>query len=331
MSRNVSPSDTLASGRTVPKTMPAAVIERFGGPEVLQLREIPTPRPGPEDILIKLHTAGVGEWDAWHRQGGDAPEEPRFPLVLGTDGAGTVVARGAKVRRFEEGAEVYAYDYMRRGFYAEYVAVAESHAGSIPSTLDLGRAGAIACVGLTALQGIDDHLEVKSGDSAAVLGASGAVGHIALQFAKLRGARVLAIASGEDGAALARSLGADEALNGRAADLTAAARRFAPQGIDKVLTLVGGEPLERLLDAVRRGGIVAWPNGVEPEPSTREGIRFLSYDGMPGVHAFEHLTRAAEEARLKVHIGAEFPLAEAARAHERVEAGHVLGKVVLRV
>jgi NADPH2:quinone reductase len=331
MSRHASPSDTLAPPRAVPRTMRAAVIERFGGPEVLVLREAPTPRPGPNDVLVALHTAGVGEWDAWHRQGGDAPEEARFPMVLGTDGAGTVVARGAKVRRFEIGDEVYAYDYQRRGFYAEYVAVEASHAGRIPSVLDLGRAGAIACIGLTALQGVDDRLHVKQGEAVAVHGASGGVGHLAVQFAKLRGARVLGTGSGDDGVALVRSLGADAAVDGKRGDLNEAALRFAPEGFHAVLALIGGDSLERLLEAAGEGARIAWPNGVEPEPRKRGGIDFASYDAMPGAREFERLARAVEGARLKVHIGGEFPLAEAAGAHRRLLAGHVLGKLVLRI
>jgi NADPH:quinone reductase len=331
MSRHASPSDTLAPARAVPKTMRAVAIERFGGPEVLVLRELPTPMPGPNDVLIALHTSGVGEWDAWHREGGDAPEHPRFPLVLGTDGAGVVAARGSRVRRFEEGDEVYAYDYLRRGFYAEYVAVAATHAGRLPSVLDPGRAGAIACIGLTALQGIDDTLHVRSGERVAVHGASGGVGHLAMQFAKLRGASVLGTASGDDGVALVRSLGADETVDGKHSDVGAAARRFAPEGLDAVLTLIGGDSLERLLDAMREGGRVAWPNGVEPEPRKRHGVELFSYDATPGAREFERLTRAVDAARLKVHIGAQFPLAEAAKAHQRIEAGHVLGKIVLRM
>jgi NADPH:quinone reductase-like Zn-dependent oxidoreductase len=331
MSQVASLSEELAPPRTVGNTMRAVAIERFGGPEVLALRELPVPRPKPHEVLIRLHTAGVGEWDAWHRQGGDAPEKPRFPMVLGTDGAGTIAARGARVRRFNEGDEVYAYDYEKRGFYAEYVAVTASHAGHVPATLDLGRAGAVACIGLTALQGIEDALGVRSGDNVLIHGASGGVGHLALQFAKLRRARVIATASGDDGVALVRSLGADEAIDGKKEDIAAAARRFAPHGIDAVLALIGGASLERCLHALREGGRLAWPNGVEPEPQKRSGIDFIAYDGVAGVREFARLNRAVEAAQLKVHIGAEFPLAEAGRAHERIAAGHVLGKIVLRV
>ena len=331
MNRHASPSDTLAEVRVVPKTMRAAAIDRFGGPEVLVSRELPTPAVGPDEVLIKLHTSGVGEWDAWHREGGDAPDDPRFPMVLGTDGAGVVAAVGPKVRRFLEGDAVYAYDYERRGFYAEYVAVAASHSGHVPRRLDLGHAGAIACIGLTALQGIDDMLHVRKGEAVVVHGASGGVGHLAVQFAKARGARVLGTCSGEDGVALVRGVGADEAVDGKHADLGAAAHRFAPDGIDAILTLVGGDSLERLIDTVREGGRIAWPNGVEPEPRRRHGIEFLSYDGTPGAREFERLGRAADAAKLKVHIGAEFALADAAQAHRRLQSGHLLGKMVLRL
>ena len=331
MSHVATRSEDLGAPRRVASTMRAVVIERFGGPEVLTLRELPVPVPKPDEVLIKLHPAGVGEWDAWHRQGVDAPDNPRFPMVLGTDGAGTVAARGARVRRFDLGDEVYAYDYDKRGFYAEYVAVTASHAGHVPATLDLGRAGAIPCIGLTALQGIDDALSVRAGDNVLIHGASGAVGHLALQFAKLRRARVLASASGDDGVALVRSLGADVAIDGKKEDIADAARRFAPQGIDAVLALVGGASLERCLDAMRPGGRLAYPNGVEPLPQKRGGIDFIGYDGVAGVREFARLNRAVEAARLEVHIGAEFPLAEARRAHERIAAGHVLGKIVLRV
>jgi NADPH:quinone reductase-like Zn-dependent oxidoreductase len=101
--------------------------------------------------------------------------------------------------------------------------------------------------------------------------------------------------------------------------------------VDAVLALAGGKPLTRLLDAVRRGGRVAFPNGIEPAPRKRRGLRVKSYDATPGVREFGRLGRAIEAARLKVAIAAEFPLEQAARAHERLAKGHVLGKIVLRV
>jgi NADPH:quinone reductase-like Zn-dependent oxidoreductase len=317
----------------IPTTMRAAAIDRFGGPEVLTLHTLPVPTPDPNEVLIAVDTAGVGPWDADIRAGWYPGGEPHFPLVLGTDGAGTVAAVGSRIRRLKVGDEVYSYSWNnpKGGFYAEYVAVVAERVAHIPRGLDLEHAGAIPTTGLTALQGVDGALHVKKGETVIIHAASGGVGTLAVQFAKLRGARVFATASGEDGVALVRRLGADEAVDGRHEDVAAAAHRFAPDGVDAVLALAGGDALERCLDALRPGGRVAYPNGVEPEPKERPGIDIVSYDAVAGVREFQRLNRAVEEAHLQVPITAAYLLADAAKAHERLAAGHVLGKVVLRI
>ena len=317
----------------IPKTMRAAALDRFGGPEVLSLHTLPVPDLDANEVLIRLDTAGVGVWDADMRAGWWPDGAPRFPLVLGTDGAGTVAAVGSRIRRLRVGDQVYSYSFAnpKGGFYAEYVAVAAEKVAPIPRGLDLQRAGAIPTTGLTALQGIDDALHVKKGEAVVIHAASGGVGTLAVQFAKLRGARVLATASGNDGVDLVRRLGADAAIDGRHEDITAAAPRLAPGGIDAVLALAGGDALERCLDAVRSGGRCAYPNGVEPEPKKRPGIEITSYDAVASVRAFDRLGRAVEAAKLEVPIAAAYPLAAATKAHERLAAGHVLGKVVLQI
>jgi NADPH:quinone reductase-like Zn-dependent oxidoreductase len=319
---------------TIRRTMHAAALDHFGEPKVLRLHELPVPEVGPSEVLIAVHTAGVGSWDADMREGWwPGGKRPRPPLVLGTDGSGTVAAVGSRVRRFTRGDSVYAYSFgnSNGGFYAEYVAVEAENVGRPPENLSLREAGAITATGLTALQGIDDVLHVKRGETVVVHGASGGVGSLALQFAKLRGARVLATASGRDGIAFVRRLGADAAADGRRDDLRAAALAFAPDGVDAVLALSGGKPLTRLLDAVRRGGRIAFPNGVEPAPRKRRGLSVKSYDATPGVREFERLTRAIDAARLDAAIAASYPLGQASKAHQRIAKGHVLGKLVLRV
>lgn len=314
--------------------MRAAAIDRFGGPEVLRPHVLPVPAVDPDEVLIAVHTAGVGGWDADIRDGWSPDgRRPRFPLVLGTDGSGTIAAVGSRVRRFAVGDVVYAYSFAntKGGFYEEYVAIAAEEVGRPPDVLSLKEAGAITVIGLTALQGIDDVLKVKRGEAVVIHGASGGVGSMALQFAKMRGARVLATASGKDGSRFVRSLGADAAADGRHDNLAEAARRFAPDGIDAVLALTGGKALTRLLDAMKRGGRVAFPNGVEPAPRKRRGIRVRGYDGTAGVREFERLGRAIEKARIRVPLTASFPLERAASAHRRLGKGHVLGKIVLRV
>ena len=313
--------------------MRAAAIDRFGGPRALSIHELPVPSVGPREVLIAVYTAGVGGWDADMRGGWWPEGRPRFPLILGTDGAGRVAAVGARVRRFKVGDRVWAYSFPnpKGGFYAEYAAVRADNVAPVPRPLDLRHAGAAAATAMTALQGVDDALQVRKGEAVIVHGAAGGVGSLAIQFAKRRGARVLATASGRDGLALVRRLGADAAVDGRREDITAAARRFAPEGIDAVLAFAGGKALARCLDALRRGGRVAYPNGVEPAPKKRRGLRVMSYDGLPGMTEFRRLNRAVEAARLQVPIDSVYRLADAARAHERLAKGHVLGKVVLRI
>jgi NADPH:quinone reductase len=130
---------------------------------------------------------------------------------------------------------------------------------------------------------------------------------------------------------LARRLGADIAVDGRHEDIAAAARRFAPGGVDAVLALAGGDALQRCLEALRSGGRLAYPNGIEPEPKKRHGVEIISYDGTAGVREFERLDRAVEAAKLEIPIAAEYALADAAKAHERLAAGQVVGKIVLRI
>lgn len=318
----------------VPDIMRAAAIDRPGGPEVLSIHTLPTPVPDKDEVLIALDTAGVGSWDADMRAGWwPTSGRMRFPMVPGTDGAGVIAGVGSHMRRLTVGDQVYSYSFAnpKGGFYAEYVAVAKEKVSHIPKNLNLRQAGAIPTTGLTALQGVDDALQIKRGESLIIHGASGGVGSLAIQFAKLRGARVLATAHGDDGLAFVRRLGADVAVDGKREDIAEEARSFAPDGVHAVLALVGGDAIERCLDAVRSGGRLTYPNGIEPEPKKRRGLHVTSYDAVAGVREFEALNLAVEQAKLEVPIAAVYTLAEARKAHERLAAGHVLGKIVLRI
>jgi len=322
------------AGAAVPATMKAAAIDRAGGPEVITLHILPVPKPDPDEVLIAVNTAGVASWDVGVRQHPDEIKHSKFPLVLGTDGAGTIAAVGSQVRSFAVGDQVYSYswDNPKGGFYAEYVAVPAKLVGHVPAGMSLRDAGAIGTTGLTAIQGIDDALHLKPGETLIIHGASGGVGTLAVQFAKLRGVRVLATASGEDGLNLVRQLGADAVVDGRHGDIRAAAHAFAPAGFDAVLAFAGGDTLERCIDALRPGGRVAFPYGVSPEPKPAVNVgMMIRYNAISGPAEFERLNQAIIAAKLQVPIAAQYPLAEAAKAQERLEGGHVLGKVVLQV
>jgi NADPH2:quinone reductase len=316
-----------------PASMRAAAIDRFGPPSVITVQPLPVPQPGPRQILIALRAAGVGTWDESVRDGSWRPAgRSKFPRVLGTDGAGVVVAKGARVSRFRIGDRAYAYDSENPngGFYAEYVAVDERKAARVPGRLDDLQAAAGAVTGLTAHQGIDGVLKVRKGETVLIFGASGAVGTLAVQFAKRHGARVLATASGRRATALVRRLGADAVVDGRSDKVAGRLRELAPEGIDAVLALAGGDELERCLDFLRDGGRIAHPNGIEPEPKARRKFRIRGYDAESGPRQFARLARAIVQAKLSVPLAAVYPLGGAAAAHRRLH-DHVIGRIVLRI
>jgi NADPH2:quinone reductase len=314
--------------------MNAIALEEFGAPDVLTLHTLPVPIPGPSEVLIELHAAGVGIWDAAVRDGSWKPAgRPKFPFVPGTDGAGVVVLRGSRVRRFEVGDRVWAYHYAnpKGGFYSEYAAVDVQHVGKAPSRLDMLQAGAGATTGLTALQGIDDALRAGRNEIVLIFGATGAVGTLAVQFAKRHHAQVIATASSDEGKKLLVKLGADGTFDSRPANAADHLRDMAPDGIDAALVLASNDNLESCLDLVRPDGRIAFPNGVWPEPKKRRKVQVLSYNAESGPKAFERLEHASVQARLTVPIAEVFPLNQAAMAHERLAQGHVLGRIALRI
>src|SRR5260221_1760447 len=215
------------------------------------------------------------------------------------------------------------------GFYAEYAAVKAVNAATIPKKLKVEQAGAMPSDALTALRGLDEILQLKPGESLLVFGAGGGIGHLAVQLAKRMGARVLAVASGEDGVALVKRLGADAVADGRKDDVEAAARAFEPGGLDAALVTAGGEAADRALRAMGEKGRVAHPDGVEPVPKARPGVKVQSFSIEPNPGQIEKLNRLIESGPFEVHIARTFPLDKAAEAHRELDK-HYLGKLALR-
>lgn len=334
--------------RTAHNTMKAIALDRFGGLETMEPRTLPMLDLGPDEVLLHVESAGVGVWDPFEREGGFAKEfntEPHFPYVLGSDGAGTIEAVGEKVTRFKPGDRIYAFSLMnpKGGFYAEYAVVNEKDVSHIPGKLTTQQAGAMPVDAMTALRGLDDTLHLKAGESVMIFGASGGIGHLAVQLARRIGARVFAVASGEDGVALCNQLGADAVVDGHKDDIVAAAHTFAPDGIDAALLTAGGPEADKALTAIRKGGRVAYPNGVQPEPTPPPGadLKVQSYDGTPDPKAIEKLNRLIEMdvpvgpfpgAKLRpfeVHIARTFPLEQAAEAQRALDE-HYLGKLAVQ-
>jgi NADPH:quinone reductase len=327
------PTHKRPSERDIPETMKAAAINHFGPPSALGLHRLPVPHPGPREVLIAIDTAGVGSWDASIRDGTwRKPGAAKFPLIPGTDGAGTVVAKGSKVKRFRVGDRVYAYEFGNRhgGFYGEYAVAGAEHVGHAPKSLSLRKAGAVATTGLTGLQGVN-LLRIRPGDTVLIFGASGAVGTMAVQFAAQRRARVLATASGRAAARLVRRLGAAEVFDVREKSGFERLCTAVPAGLNGILALAGGRELEQCLDLLRRGGRVVHPNGIEPAPRRRKSFRVQRFDAVASPTEFARLNRRLTQGRVQVPIVAAYPLAQADRAHRRLAHDQVLGRIVLRV
>jgi NADPH:quinone reductase-like Zn-dependent oxidoreductase len=315
----------------MPSSMHAAAIDQFGGP--ITTHTLPVPPLDPDEVLLKVEAAGVGVWDPFEREGGFTQmlgREGHFPYVLGTEGAGTIVEVGGQVKNLKPGDRVFAMELAnpKGGFYAEYAAVKAEHAAPIPGQLTIEQAGVLPVDAITALCGLDDTLHLKAGESVLIFGASGGIGHLAVQLAKRMGARVFAVASEPDGVALVKQLKADAVVDGHQEDVLTAARKLAPQGLDAALLTAGGPAAEQALRAVRDGGHAAYPHGVEPEPKGRPGVKLTAYDGVPNQERLEKLQSLIAQGPFEVHVARTFPLDQAAEAHRSLQS-HFLGKLAL--
>lgn len=311
--------------------MKAMAVDKFGGPDRLTLHTLPLPTIDAGEVLIRVEVAGGNIWDALEREGTLIYNEVHFPRVLGSECAGTIAAVGEGVDRFAVGDRVYAQSYLndKGGSYAQYVVVSEKTVAPVPDSLDMPMAGGLPCAGGTALRNLEA-LGTGEGTTLMLWGASGSVGHVALQLAKRMGARVFAIASGADGVELAKQLGADEAVDGHSDDVVQRAHAFTPDGFDTALVLVGGDNVQSTLNFVRQGGIIAFPDGVMPEPKAPDGVELKKADGFGDPMLFDRLNQLVSIGEFQVRIAQTFALEEAAQAQEAMKK-HYLGKIVLRV
>jgi NADPH:quinone reductase len=325
----------MESSETDTNTMRAVVIDGFGGPEQLHEAELPMPAPGPGQVLIKLEAAGVGSWDPFEREGGYAEMigiTPPFPYVLGSEGAGTVAALGDGVTGREVGERVFAASFLNPagGFYAEYVCVDAGLVAPIPAGMSTVQAAVMGGVGMTALRGLQDSMAVGRGEAVLVHGASGAMGHLAVQLAKRLDANVLAVASGEDGAALAARVGADTTIDGRTEEVADAAGRFFGDGIDAAFLTTGGPAADQAVATVRPGGRASFPTGVQPEPAATQDVEPQAFNGEPDAELLGRFMALIGDRPLDVHVAREFAFDQIPAAHDALSEHH-LGKLAIAI
>jgi NADPH:quinone reductase len=322
--------------------MSAIEIDRFGGPEVLSVRKVPMPEPEPDQILVGVASAGIGIWDAAVREGMLAKRfgiQPVFPWILGSEGAGKVQAVGDKVEGFRVGDSVFGHAWQAnplKGFLAQYTTLRADSVYPAPSNLPLEQSGALVIDGATALRGLVDGLHLKEDEKLMIFGASGGIGHLAVQFAKRLGAQVFAVASGKDGVDLALRLGADIAVDGRRDDVVASARKFAPNGLDAALITVRGQAdgavkaTESALTTLREGGRVAypWTNEIAPPPKAPSNVQLVGYMGNMDGPFMMKLNKLVEAGPFEVHLGKTFTLDHAVDAFEALNSHH-LGRLAI--
>lgn len=322
---------------TLPTTMRAVAIDRFGGPEEMKLQQRPVPTAGPNEVLIKIEFAGVGVWDVLERDGAMAEmaseSANQFPRIIGADGSGTVAAVGAEVAGFRAGDKVYASGSLnpKGGFYAEYTVVPVEQVAHVPNGVPMDQAGALAGTGITALRGLADTLKLKTSQHLLIFGASGGVGQPAVQLAKAMGVEVLAVVASADGVTVAKSGGADVVINSKTDDLGAAIAAFAPEGLEAVLAFVNADGLDKAIAALRAGGRVAYPHGVQPPEQTgRPDVEVVAFNGIPDRDVIDRLNALIESRQFSVHISRRFALADASQAHRALNDHHP-GRMVLTV
>ncbi|MCW2780104.1 MAG: putative oxidoreductase [Marmoricola sp.] len=299
----------------------------FGGPEVLSVREIDLPEPGPGQVRIAVRAAGVNPVDVKSYGGSRGTDPSRLPLPLGMEAAGVITAVGPGVER-SIGEEVVVF--RTSGAYASDLVTAADTALPKPAGLDWAAAGGLLLTGATAVHALTA-TNVSDGETVLVHGGAGGVGLMAIQLAALRGAQVVATASPAKHALL-REFGAIPVAYG--AGLLDRVREAAPQGIDAALDLIGtDEAMETSLALVSDPGRVATIANYGPLP--KDGVKRLG--GGPGADPGTELRNAARAelidlagtGRLRVLIDRTYPLAEAADAHRQIIDGHVTGKLVL--
>ena len=321
--------------------MKAIVIPAFGGPEALQLQEVPTPTPGPGEALVRMAAAGVNYRDVYERIGryGGTP-----PLIAGAEGAGTVEAIGAGVTEVKSGDRV-AFASLP-GSYAEYVAAPAARLIPLPAALSMIEGAAFPLQGITAHYLVHEYYDVTPQTTVLVHAAAGGVGLLLVQMLKHLGARVIGTTSSEEKARLVRDAGADDVILYTQADFVDEAKRLTGgNGVDLVLDGVGKTTLPGSLEAVRiRGTVVLYGSAsgrAEPIGPNSLQARSLTLAGgtLPNFIATrEELLRRANDVlgaiasgNLDLRIDRTLPLEDAAEAHRLLESRATSGKLVLTV
>jgi NADPH:quinone reductase-like Zn-dependent oxidoreductase len=310
--------------------MKAMAFFEFGAPELIREWELAAPEPAEGEVLVRVIASSVNPAD-WKIGAGALRGLIDYPLpfIPGMDFSGVVTAVGAKVTDVEIGDRVFgATSLQRLGTYAELVAVPAAMVAKAPDSMPLASAAAVPLAALTAWYAIlgDQHGNVQGGQSVLIHGGAGGTGMFAVQFARWRGARVIATASGANLPFL-RSLGADEAIDYRTT-------RFeeVTGELDAVIDLVGGDVQARSIPLLRKGGVLtSIVSNPDQELARQHGIKATFLAGARDRNVLMQMAHLIDTGTVRAVISEEFDLADAGRALAKSSEGHVRGKIVLRI
>lgn len=309
--------------------MKAIRFHSYGGPEVLQYEEVSTPTINADEVLVRVHSAGVSPFDAHVRAGWykDSSSYP-LPCILGWELSGEIVDVGSDVNLFKKGDAIFAHPsvYRNGGSYAEYVTVKENEVALKPASVNYNEAAAVSLNGLTAWQTLFDVANLSAGQKVLIHAAAGGVGHLAVQLAKWKGAYVIGTASAKNKKFLL-NLGVDEVI-----DYTTTAFETAVKEADVVLDTIGGDTLIKSFSVVKKNGVVVSIVDFDRiKEASKFGVKGENVIVSPNQNQLYEMAKLMDDGKLKVHVAAVFPLMEASKAHALCETGHVNGKIVLEV
>jgi NADPH2:quinone reductase len=335
------------------KIMKAVMLTGAGGTEMLKLMEVPEPvLKGPQDVLVRLHAAGLNPVD-WklRRKGGFYPD--RLPLILGCDGAGVVETVGPKVSKWRVGDEVFFFNGGMggddQGNYAELTVAHQDYLAAKPKSVSMVEAASVPLVLLTAWEALFDRAALQAGDTVLIHGAAGGVGYIAVQIAKQAGAKVFATISSPEKAAFAAACGSDHCINYKEEDFVEEVLTLTDgEGVDVVFDVVGGQVFAGSFPAAKIYGHVVTLDEINFSKDEAGAAKLrnlsLSYELMLTPMHFkmhearlrqtgmlEEAARMIDAGQIKPHVTNVFSLDEIDKAHDVVEDGHSIGKTVIKI
>ncbi len=317
-----------ASQDPTPSSMMAWRVHAFGPPETMQFERVPVPNPGPGEVLVKVHAAGVGPWDGWIRAGRSALPQP-LPLTLGSDLSGEIQAVGPDVSDLRVGDQVYGVTNPRFiGAYAEYALAAAAMIARKPTSIDYIEAASVPVIAVTAWQGLFNQAQLKVGQTVLIHGAAGNVGAYAVQLARRAGIRIIATAAADD-LAYVRELGADTVVDYQTQRFEDVARE-----VDAVLDLVGGETQARSFQVLRRGGkLISAVSQPDQDLAKSHGVDAAFFLVNVTTRQLTEIAGLIDSGELRTRLGTVIPLADAHEAHLMLEGRRPVpkGKIVLAV